>query len=104
MALLTAKELPVGGVIVEAGNSMEYKTGGWRTYRPVLSLERCVHCLQCWIFCPDSSIVVRAGKIVGFDLDHCKGCGICSKECPVKAIGMRFEGEMKDAEKNSHDR
>ncbi|MFP3216806.1 MAG: 4Fe-4S binding protein, partial [Vulcanisaeta sp.] len=22
------------------------------------------------------------------DYDHCKGCGICAHECPVKAIKM----------------
>jgi pyruvate ferredoxin oxidoreductase delta subunit len=27
------------------------------------------------------------GKIV-FDLDYCKGCGICTEECPSDAIEM----------------
>jgi len=85
------KEIPIGGLIVEPGNSEKYITGGWRTYRPVLDKDKCIHCMICWIYCPDSSIVVEAGKMTGFDLDHCKGCGICAFECPKKAIEMVLE-------------
>ncbi len=49
------KEIPIGGLIVEAGNAQEYETGSWRTFRPVRDEEKCIHCLQCWIFCPDSA-------------------------------------------------
>jgi pyruvate ferredoxin oxidoreductase delta subunit len=33
---------------------------------------------------------VKDGKMQGFDLTYCKGCGICAEECPkkVKAIEM----------------
>jgi 2-oxoacid:acceptor oxidoreductase delta subunit (pyruvate/2-ketoisovalerate family) len=83
-------ELPIGGKILEAGNSEKYLTGGWRTYRPVHDAEKCTHCLLCWILCPDGAIIVKDAKWVGFDLDHCKGCGICAQECPpkIKAITM----------------
>ncbi len=83
------RELPIGGMILDAGNSVEYDTGAWRTYCPVLDTEKCNRvCLQCWICCPDSSIIVKDGKFEGFDLMHCKGCGICAHECPAKAINM----------------
>jgi len=92
--LLGWKDIPIGGMIVEAGNSDTYNTGSWRTYKPVHVEERCIHCLRCWILCPDSSVLVKDGKMVGFDYEHCKGCGICARECPPKchAIEMVREG------------
>ncbi len=85
------REIPIGGLITEAGSSVKFKTGDWRTYRPVLHEEKCIHCMICWVLCPDSSVVVKEGKMVGFDLDYCKGCGICAFECPRQAIEMVLE-------------
>jgi len=42
----------------------------------------------CWVFCPDGAIQIEDGKVVGIDLAHCKGCGICAEECPRKAVSM----------------
>jgi len=78
------KDVPQGGLILEAGNAAQYKTGGWRTMKPIHDEKKCINCLFCWVYCPDSSILVKDGKVVGIDYDHCKGCGICSRECPVK--------------------
>jgi pyruvate ferredoxin oxidoreductase delta subunit len=90
MKLKGWKEIPIAGLIVEAGNAATYETGGWRTFKPIHDAEKCTHCLRCWIYCPDSSIQLEEGKVVGIDYDHCKGCGICARECPpkVKAIEM----------------
>ena len=69
---------------------MRYKTGDWRTFRPVVDPGKCTHCLLCWIFCPD--IAIRRGeKVAEIDYNFCKGCGICASECPVKAITMEEE-------------
>ena len=89
------RDIPMGGLIVEAGNAVEYATGGWRAFRPIWDADRCIHCMQCWVFCPDSSILVKDGKMTGIDLVHCKGCGICAEVCPdkVKCITMIEEGE-----------
>jgi len=81
------KSLPIGAVVVESGSSVKYKTGDWRAFRPVVDKAKCVNCLLCWIYCPDSSII-RREKWVDVNYEHCKGCGICAHECPTKAIEM----------------
>ncbi|MCS6964888.1 2-oxoacid:acceptor oxidoreductase family protein [Thermoflexus sp.] len=81
-------ELPRGGLILDAGNAIAYRTGDWRTFRPVVEMEKCTHCLYCWLYCPDDAIQVRGGRFLGFDEAHCKGCGICAAVCPPKAITM----------------
>ena len=94
MKLPTWKEMPEGIMILEAGNAQEYETGSWRTFRPVVDKGKCINCLFCWIYCPDSSIIVKEEKMEGIDYAHCKGCGICSKVCPAKAISMVEEGSL----------
>ena len=93
MKLSGYKDLPEGGVIVKPGNSVEYKTGEWRSMRPIWNEEGCINCLFCWVFCPDSSIKVVDGKMTGIDYDHCKGCGICARECPRKEKALRMVAE-----------
>ena len=82
------REMPIGGLILEAGNSEKYETGSWRTFRPVRDVEKCVNCLFCWIYCPDMAIIVEDKKVKGVNLTYCKGCGICAVECPKDAIKM----------------
>jgi len=85
------KEIPEGGLILEPGNSVEYKTGSWRAKKPVLDKEKCINCFICWIYCPDGSIVVENEEVKGINYDYCKGCGICANECPKNAINMEEE-------------
>lgn len=89
----TWKELPQGDVL-EAGTARAFETGDWRSERPIWHKERCIDCKLCWIYCPDSSILLENGKVAGIDYKHCKGCGICAHECPKKcnAITMEKEG------------
>ena len=82
------KHIPTGGVIAEPGTARKYETGGWRTFTPKVDMDTCTNCLQCWIFCTDSSIFVKDKKLEDIDYAHCKGCGICAKVCPVNCIEM----------------
>ena len=81
MALKSWKEIEKGAVI-RGATSIEFKTGNWRTFKPVYHEETCIHCLFCWIQCPDNAIEVEEGKMKGIDYDFCKGCGICANVCP----------------------
>ncbi len=91
-------ELARAGIIPQAGNAAEYNVGGWRNERPVRDDEACIDCLFCWVYCPDAAVKVSAGSVKGkgFDLAHCKGCGLCAAVCPKKCIAMKPEHEFKD--------
>ena len=61
--------------------------GDWRSMRPVVDRAKCVKCAICWLYCPVQCVVKKAAWF-DFNLDTCKGCGICAKECPHNAIVM----------------
>jgi pyruvate ferredoxin oxidoreductase delta subunit len=68
------------------------KTGDWRTFKPVLNQEKCTKCGRCYLFCPEGTIPFNdETEQYEIDLIYCKGCGICAKECPTKAITMEKE-------------
>ena len=58
-----------------------------------LSCGNCLACDNCWTFCPDNAVIktaelARDGSHYLFDLDYCKGCGLCAHECPTGYIQM----------------
>lgn len=76
---------------------------GWRNKRPVVDDDKCTGCLQCYMVCPDGAIFKRqaenkTGVGVSFDLDFCKGCGVCANECKFGALSMANEQELLAAE------
>jgi 2-oxoacid:acceptor oxidoreductase delta subunit (pyruvate/2-ketoisovalerate family) len=82
------EELPLAGAVSPA-EAAQPRTGGWRTgVKPRADLARCVNCLLCWLYCPDSAIRLDGPTFAEFDLDYCKGCELCAEVCPVGAIEM----------------
>ena len=60
--------------------------------RRCLSCGNCFECDNCFGVCPDNAVIkLGPGKGYRFDLEYCKGCGICVEECPCGAIEMRPE-------------
>jgi len=82
------KDFEPGFVLVEPGTSLRYHTGDWRSKRPVWDDSKCIKCGVCYIFCPDMAVARRADGFFEADLDYCKGCGICARECWTNCITM----------------
>jgi len=81
----TWKELTIGTINLDAGNSVKNLTGTWRSgKKPQFIEEKCIQCFFCWLYCPHSAILVEGGEVKGINYDYCTGCGICSVECPTK--------------------
>jgi pyruvate ferredoxin oxidoreductase delta subunit len=82
------QDLRVGGVVVR-DEAEPARTGGWRTgLKPRVELARCVNCSLCWLYCPDSAVLLEGTTFAGLDLDVCKGCELCAEVCPTGAIEM----------------
>ena len=90
---LTWKDIEIGSIVTEPGSASKYKTGDWRSQRPVFDLEQCIKCGICYIFCPEGCISQNAEGNFEADLYYCKGCGICAIECPKDVITMVEEEE-----------
>ena len=87
------KELTLGIAILEPGNAAQLKTGDWRSAHPITDTSLCIKCGQCYLFCPDATYSKTEEGYYMQDYYYCKGCGICARECPAKAIKMVQEGD-----------
>ena len=90
---LTWKDIEIGAIVVEPGNTRQYKTGDWRSQVPTYNFDRCIKCGMCQLFCPEGCIEQNAEGHFEANLFWCKGCGICSRECPTVVITMKDEEE-----------
>lgn len=91
------EEVPIGnslraekreGVDVGPASSWQNLTGRWKWSTPLYKKEKCIKCLRCWWSCPDAAIIRLDDDYMQWDLEYCKGCGICAEICPVDAIDM----------------
>ncbi|MCX8043417.1 MAG: 4Fe-4S binding protein [Desulfobacterota bacterium] len=87
-AAMTYRDLTIGNIVTEPGSAAAYRTGDWRSQRPVWDKNVCVKCGRCASVCPEPCIVHDAEGYYEADLYWCKGCGLCAYECPKKAITM----------------
>ncbi len=92
-AELTWKDLEIGSIVTEPGNASQYKSGDWRSQRPIFDNNKCVKCGICYIFCPEGCVEQNADGYSEANLFYCKGCGICARECWTGAITMVVEEE-----------
>lgn len=91
---LTWRDLRFGNILTEPGSAREYRTGDWRSDRPVVDREKCIKCGLCFLYCPDGAMKPVEQGYYEPDLYYCKGCGICAHECPKDAITMIEEEEI----------
>ncbi|MHA1917650.1 MAG: 4Fe-4S binding protein [Candidatus Ranarchaeia archaeon] len=94
------KDIPPGAISWAPGSA--YKTGPWRTSRPIYDANLCINCGFCWSYCPDNAVIWTPEKrkdgkdktpVIEIDWDACKGCGVCAEECPKQAYTMEREPE-----------
>jgi pyruvate ferredoxin oxidoreductase delta subunit len=95
----TWKDIETGFVVSTPGGARGYKTGDWRSMRPIYDQDRCVKCGVCYLYCPDSAIKIKEDGTVEVDDFYCKGCGICARECWTGAFTMVPLGDKQLGEK-----
>ncbi len=62
--------------------------------RRCMSCGNCFACDNCFGVCPDNAVIKLeppGSYQYEVDLDYCKGCGMCARECPCGAIEMVSE-------------
>jgi len=89
----TWQDMRFGNIFTEPGSARRYKSGDWRSERPIVDKEKCNKCGLCWLYCPDAAMKALEDGYYEPDLYYCKGCGICAQICRREAITMIEEGE-----------
>ncbi len=79
-------------------NSYTATVASWRVIKPVYNRDICIDCQNCWVWCPDTSIISRDKQMLGIDYDHCKGCGVCVEVCPTNPKSLLMYAEAEELE------
>ncbi len=79
-------------------NSYTATVASWRVIKPVYNRDICIDCQNCWVWCPDTSIISRDKQMLGIDYDHCKGCGVCVEVCPTNPKSLLMFAEAEEPE------
>jgi len=79
-------------------NSYTASVASWRVQKPVFNIDVCIDCQNCWVWCPDTSIISRDKQMLGIDYDHCKGCEVCVEVCPTNPKSLLMFNEQEDLE------
>ena len=77
-------------------SSFSASTASWRVVKPIYNSDVCIHCQNCWVYCPDTAILSEEKKMQGIDYDHCKGCGVCAEVCPTNPKSLIMYEEATD--------
>jgi len=75
-------------------NSYTATVASWRVEQPVFNIDVCIDCQNCWVWCPDTSILSRDKQMLGIDYDHCKGCAVCAEVCPTNPKSLIMFSEQ----------
>ena len=81
--------------ILSPANTRQRRVGMWSRYKPVIDYGECTRCRICYVYCPDSAILIGKDDFPAVNYDACKGCDICHTECPVNAISLVQKKEGK---------
>ncbi len=93
-------DAPIGGIILEAGNSiLKNLTTSRQGFLPDYDAESCANCGICDIVCPDLCFVWTddpdpdgdhghepSVRLRGIDYHYCKGCLKCVDACPTGSL------------------
>lgn len=109
MVKMGYENAPFGGVILNPGNSMlKDHEASRKGFAPKFDPEICCHCGYCDLVCPDycfvwkkNPLIKQGAELLGIDYQYCKGCQKCIQVCPVDALKLSPESEIKNSEKLS---
>lgn len=94
---------PLGGIITQPGNSiLKNHEASRKGFAPALDLNVCCHCGYCDQVCPDFCFewkmnpqVGKGAELLRLNYQYCKGCQKCIEVCPVDALTLTKESELK---------